>query len=260
MWVIDQRIDLAKGGSAGNAQQALQPIAFPNNINAHQWRVSVYDNGIPATLTGFTASAQFVRSDGSRVAALTTDCTISNNVVSVIFPQNAYSIPGIVKAIMEIAKSTTDSITLAAITFTVTSRPDGPIVDPSGEITVDVAQLIAAIEEATESVPASATQLRAAMAPTYSNSSTYAVGDYVWYDGDLYRCTTAITTAESWTAAHWTAAVVGTDVAELKSAMDSYFDFEYVENMLNTAESTQYRILDGAGGTPTISSAYDTSD
>ena len=41
------------------------------------------------------------------------------------------------------------------------------------------------------------------IADAYSNQQTYAVGDYCIYDGNLYRCVTAITTAESWTAAHW---------------------------------------------------------
>ena len=40
--------------------------------------------------------------------------------------------------------------------------------------------------------------------PYYSASSTYAVGDTVRYSKKLYRCNTAITTAEAWTAAHWT--------------------------------------------------------
>lgn len=38
----------------------------------------------------------------------------------------------------------------------------------------------------------------------YSSSSTYAVGDRVRYDSHMYKCKTAITTAEAWTAAHWT--------------------------------------------------------
>ena len=61
----------------------------------------------------------------------------------------------------------------------------------------------------------------AMIAGTYSASSTYAVGDYVYYAGTLYRCTTAITTAEAWTAAHWTAAKLANDVGELKSSTDS---------------------------------------
>ena len=39
---------------------------------------------------------------------------------------------------------------------------------------------------------------------SYSNLSTYAVGDYVYYSSQIYRCTTAITTAEDFNANHWT--------------------------------------------------------
>ena len=38
----------------------------------------------------------------------------------------------------------------------------------------------------------------------YSNASTYAVDDIVTQDSKLYKCSTAISTAEEWTAAHWT--------------------------------------------------------
>ena len=56
--------------------------------------------------------------------------------------------------------------------------------------------------------------LKAGIAPAYSASSTYAVGEYVMYNNALYRCTTAITTAEAWTAAHWTAAQIGEDLTD----------------------------------------------
>ena len=42
-------------------------------------------------------------------------------------------------------------------------------------------------------------------APAYSSSATYAVGDRVRYSYQTWECNTAITTAEAWTAAHWTA-------------------------------------------------------
>lgn len=48
----------------------------------------------------------------------------------------------------------------------------------------------------------------ATVAQYYSTSATYAVGDIVRYNNYLYRCNTAITTAEAWTAAHWTAIMV----------------------------------------------------
>ena len=59
--------------------------------------------------------------------------------------------------------------------------------------------------------------LAAEIAPKYSTSATYAVGDYVLYNNALYRCNTAITTAESWTAAHWTAVKIGSELGNLKS-------------------------------------------
>lgn len=50
------------------------------------------------------------------------------------------------------------------------------------------------------------------IANDYSSNSTYAVGDYVFYGNILYRCTTAITTAENWTSAHWTQVKTTTDI------------------------------------------------
>lgn len=62
-------------------------------------------------------------------------------------------------------------------------------------------------------------------ASAYSASRTYAVGDYVIHNNNLYRCTTAITTAEAFTAAHWTQVVLGDDVCDLKSDIDHKISF-----------------------------------
>ena len=58
-------------------------------------------------------------------------------------------------------------------------------------------------------------------AGAYDSTSTYAVGDYVVYEHDLYVCNTAITTAEDWTAAHWTQTDIGTVLESLKSDIDT---------------------------------------
>lgn len=58
------------------------------------------------------------------------------------------------------------------------------------------------------------------VADEYSSSATYAVGDYVLYDGKLYICKTAIATAEEWTAAHWTEVDISGEVKDLKSSVD----------------------------------------
>ena len=38
----------------------------------------------------------------------------------------------------------------------------------------------------------------------YYSGSTYAVGDFCYYSGQIYVCNTAITVAEAWDASHWT--------------------------------------------------------
>lgn len=42
------------------------------------------------------------------------------------------------------------------------------------------------------------------VADEYSTSATYAVGDYVLYNGKLYVCASAVTTAGAWNANNWT--------------------------------------------------------
>lgn len=62
------------------------------------------------------------------------------------------------------------------------------------------------------------------VALAYSSSATYGVGDYVIYGGAMYRCTTAITTAEAWTAAHWTAVELGDDVSKVVAETDMGYE------------------------------------
>ena len=82
--------------------------------------------------------------------------------------------------------------------------------------------VIADVTEALENADAAISYI----GDSYSSSSTYAVGDYVIHDGGLYRCKTAISTAEAWTAAHWEQVSamdevqdVKDEVSDLKSAL-----------------------------------------
>lgn len=56
-------------------------------------------------------------------------------------------------------------------------------------------------------------------AGAYDDTSTYAVGDYVIYEHELYKCNTAITTAEAWTAAHWTQISVADELLAIYTAL-----------------------------------------
>lgn len=56
-------------------------------------------------------------------------------------------------------------------------------------------------------------------AGAYDSTATYAVGDYVVYEHGLYKCNTAITTAEAWTAAHWTQVSVADELLAVYTAI-----------------------------------------
>jgi len=56
------------------------------------------------------------------------------------------------------------------------------------------------------------------IAAAFSTTSTYALGDYVMYNGKLYECTTAVTTAGAWNAGNWTESKVMTSFQPIPSA------------------------------------------
>lgn len=73
---------------------------------------------------------------------------------------------------------------------------------------------------------------KAVVSDSYSSSSTYAVGDYCIYGNTLYKCTTAITTAEAWNSAHWTAVTVADEINELTNdtniTVESYLESGWI--------------------------------
>lgn len=64
-------------------------------------------------------------------------------------------------------------------------------------------------------------EINQSIAPEYSTSATYAVGDPVMYKGQLYRCKVAIATAEAWTAAHWEASKTAVEISALKEDLNA---------------------------------------
>ena len=73
-------------------------------------------------------------------------------------------------------------------------------------------------------------------ASEFSTSSTYAVGQYVTYRGVLYKCTTAVSHAGSWTGStNWSATDVGT---ELRSIESNHYTKTEEELLLATKQNT----------------------
>ena len=57
-------------------------------------------------------------------------------------------------------------------------------------------------------------------ADVYDDTSTYAVGDLCIYNNALYKCTTAITTAEAWNASHWTATSIAKEIGRIDTVLN----------------------------------------
>ena len=195
--------------------QYLQGNVFSLDNDGNLVGVNVFDDGEPATLAG-SVSANVIRSDGTTVVIASG--TLSENKASVLLPQAAYAVPGVISIIIKLTEDSTVT-TLAAVVTNVYRSSTDTIVDP-GTIMPSIQTLITEIETAVASIPADYSSLWTSLAPAYSTSATYAVGDYVTYNGGLYRCISAITSGESWTAAHWSAAKIGPDLSDLKSAID----------------------------------------
>ena len=64
-------------------------------------------------------------------------------------------------------------------------------------------------------IDAEAGKVRANVAANYDSSETYAVGDYCLHDGSLYKCSTAISSPEAWTAGHWTQIKIAGELSTL---------------------------------------------
>lgn len=76
--------------------------------------------------------------------------------------------------------------------------------------------------------------LQASIAPTFSDSETYAVGDYVVHEGLLYKCATAVETSGSWTGnTNWTEATVTDEMATVGYVDSKIGDINSVLDAIN---------------------------
>ena len=76
----------------------------------------------------------------------------------------------------------------------------------------------------------------AALPAVYSNTKTYAVNDLCIHDSGVYKCTTAISTAEEWNANHWTfiSNVFGTFFLVPNSGTAPTIDDEYIYTLTDS--------------------------
>ncbi len=186
----------------------LSGMAFQAEDGGHTFEISgINDAGESVPLSG-TVAGVFMRPDLADIAIVG---SATDGVVSVTLPADCYAVNGRF-ALTIFVISDSQKVAVYAAVGTVARTSGGAV---AGDTPQDVVDLINAINAAVATIPADYTDLMAAIAPTYSDQSVYPVGAYRWYDGILYKSKVAITTAESFTAAHWTAVVLGNDVADL---------------------------------------------
>ena len=192
--------------------------------------VKVYQDTQPVTVTGSVACT-VIRQDGGTV---TISGTSSGNAVSATLTGACFAVPGPIAIMLQIVDGTTKVTVLRLICTAVLSATDQAI-DP-GTIIPSVTDLIAEIDTAIASIPADYSELLAAIAPTFSASTAYAAGAYVWYDGDLYRFT-ADHAVGSWTGSDAAQVALAGEVTDLKSAIN---DISAETRNLNTKGCGRY--------------------
>lgn len=188
--------------------------------------VRVFRNGEPVSLGG-TVAGYFVRNTTGETVVISSG-VVSGNEAYVTLPEACYAVEGSFTLAIKVT-SGSETVTMRIVDGVVSRTNTSVTVDP-GTLVPSIETLISAINSAVGQIPVN---YNASFAPAYSASSTYAVGDYVVYDGYLWRCTTAITETESWTAAHWTKVALANDVSDLKSALtlDEEADTFYFKNI-----------------------------
>ena len=191
----------------------LSGATFQAESGGHTFAISgVDDTGAAVALSG-TVAGVFRRPDNADIALTG---AASGGVASVTLTDDCYAVPGRFGLTIFVT-SGGQKVAVYAAVGTVAVTSGGAV---AGDTPQDVVDLINAIAAAVATIPADYTDLMAAIAPTYSPSALYPVGSYRWNAGKLYRSIVPITTAETWTAAHWTAAVLGDDITDVKSIIE----------------------------------------
>jgi hypothetical protein len=199
-------------------------LIFNADTDSNVINVSLYNGQEEAPQSGSVACA-VICSDGSTVPV--TGGTISGNTVSVTLGADGL-IPGQVGIGIQVISGDVKTTVFKAV-YSVELFETDTVVDPSSRITISVGELVSDIEAAVASIPADYSDLLAAIAPTFSTSTAYASGSYVWYSGHLYRFTAAHS-AGAWVGTDAVQVALADDVSDLKSALSEYANGQETAN------------------------------
>lgn len=185
---------------------------FTGEDAAHTFEISstIATSGISGTIAG-----KFLRADNLTVPV--TGGSASDGVASITLNEQCYEVPG--RFVLSVfANDGTHNICIYCGVGSVTRTNSSRTVDP-GTIISDVTELINRINTAIASCPASHSAIQAAVAPNFVQATANPAGTYVWYDGSCYYLKDGHAAGAAWADTAKTDAVIGNDMADLKSAI-----------------------------------------
>ena len=106
---------------------------------------------------GGSVSATVIRPDGATVPI--TNGTLVSNIAEITLTEACFDFPGQIQVYMRVTSGDVKTIIFAGI-FTVMQTETDSVIDPSGDIALDVADLVAQINEAIGEIPADYSQLQ----------------------------------------------------------------------------------------------------
>lgn len=203
--------------------EKLDGSLFTTENQAHEFIISVRKNGVKQTVTG-SVSGKFIRANGTTIFL---QGSIVDGDAVVRLHQDCYNVQGrFTFNIFNTQSGVTTCIYSAVGKIDMGSTET--VID-AGDVVPDVSDVVAAQEAAQATINAAnaaaqtantaAQNVGSIVARPYSSSLTYTAGDYCTNNGSLYKANQDISTAEEWTASHWTQIVMGDEVACLKSAL-----------------------------------------
>lgn len=192
--------------------EPLNGDIFTDEQGGHKFIVTCYQNGEKVNLTG-VISGRFMRPGGS--VALTGSAVNGQAIITLTsecYQRNG----GFLLTVFNTVGS--DKFVIYACSGNVRRSKSDPLID-GGSIIESVEDLIDDVNTAIAQIPVN---YNASFAPAFSATKSYAVGDYVTNNGNLYRFTAAHA-AGSWTGDPPTDAVqvaLGNDVSGLRNTVD----------------------------------------
>ena len=205
------------------------------DVLANRFGVRVFRDGEPEAIGG-TCFGLFIRADGGTVAI--SSGTVSGNVAYVDLTEACYAVEGQFALAIKCQGGGVTG-TLRIVDGVVSRTSTSVTVDP-GTIIPSVEDMIEAIEDAVESIPSDYSGMWTTFAPAFSTETAYKAGQYVTYNGKMYKFTTDHA-AGTWNSAHVTQVNVGGETSDLKSAIiknatENYTKiYNKTDNLLDTS-------------------------